>query len=283
MNTPGWAADWQAVTLWEECFDGDTSPIIRAEGSGDALTMATRHLARKDYKAAAVYARSALEALCHKTGADAHLPVIHVLSAKQRKVEHFLIALEPRLGEIRDLARRTQALSLLAHLKQARDFVLNRNAHFDVEEEDALSAEVGMAIKIVQDFTTFLGEQSWDGVNFQSGHAPALLEQMNVQLSTARELAAKGAKRQCQQAMAIAHGFFWQFYGARIGVLLPPGAQVVAAAMWKAADQQSKLDAPTKARMEAVKGYLLGGVKVADFKPEQFEAAARLLEELATT
>lgn len=279
---PDWVAPWEAVVLWEEWRDQENSPHIAVQGSGDMLQMAARHLQRKDYKAAAVYARSALEALCHKTCAAGHLPVIHVLSSKQRKVEHFLIALELRLGEIVDTARRGRALELLARLKQARDFVLNRNAHFDVEEEDTLSAEVCSAIATVRDLTTFLGEQVWDGAKFHSGRAPVLLEQLNAQLLTARLLVMNGAKRQCQEALGIAHNIFWQIYGGSLGVLLPPGAQVMASAMWKAADEQGKLDAAIKCRLESFKGYLFGSVKVADFDEARFEDAAKLLEELTS-
>src|SRR5204863_7983142 len=142
--------------------------------------------------------------------------------------------------ELVDDARRAKALQLLSRLNQARTFVLNRNAHFDLEEEDTLSAEVGAAIEVMKDLTAFLTGQSWKKSNFQNGRALTAAEQMSAQLSAARALAEKGAKHQSQRAMAAAHGFFWQIYGAKIGVLLVLGADITPAAIWKAADEQGR-------------------------------------------
>lgn len=86
-STPKWTANWKSIVLREEWQGEDPSPCIVAEGSGDLLQMANRHLEHKDYRAAAVYARSALEALCHHTCAKAHLRVVHVDLPKNRKVE----------------------------------------------------------------------------------------------------------------------------------------------------------------------------------------------------
>jgi HEPN domain-containing protein len=278
---PDWAAPWESVVLWEEWRDEEKSPRVVAEGSGDLLEMAARHLRKRDYTAAAVYARKALEALCYRICAKASLSVLHIEFPKQRKVEHFLSVLTPRLEEVVDDTRRPKALELLARLEQARAFVLNRNAHFDVEEEDTLSAEVGTALEVVEDLTAFLAEQSWAGETFHSGRKLTALEQMNAQLAAARALAAKGAKRQCQAAMKLGHGFFWQAYGATLGVLLPLGVEIAASAIWKAADEQTKVPADVKARLDAAKGYLFGSVKVDKFDAAEFEEAAKLLEEFA--
>jgi HEPN domain-containing protein len=242
--------------------------------------MAERHLKRKDYTAAAVYARKALESLCHRTCAKASLFVLHIEFPKQRKVEHFLIALTSRLKEIVDDERRTRALRLLTRLDHARTFVLNRNAHFDVEEEDILSAEVDTAIDVVSDLRTFFNEQAWDRKNFHSGRKLTPLEQMNAQLATARALVTKGAIGSCQAAMKLAHHFFWQVFGSKLDVLLPPGVEPKASAVWKASEEQGKLQTASQTRLEAVKGYLFGSVKGNEFDAEKFEQAANLLEYL---
>jgi HEPN domain-containing protein len=214
---PGWGAPWESVTLWEEWRDGENSPRIVAEGSGDLLEMADRHLQTKDYTAAAVYARKALERLCHRICAKASLFVLHVEFPNERKVEHFLNALTPRLRELVDNARRAQALQLLSRLEQARAFVLNRNAHFDLEEEDTLSAEVGTAIEVMKDLTTFLTAQSWKKANFESGRTLTSLEQMNAEISAARKAAAKGAINQARLSLANAHNAFWRVFGLKLG------------------------------------------------------------------
>jgi hypothetical protein len=155
VKTPGWGAPWEAVVLWEEWRNGENSPRVVAEGSGDLLEMAKRHLKLKDYGAAAVYGRKALESLCHLACANASVHVLHVEILKHRTLEHLFNALKPRLQELVDNTRRQTALQIFAQLEQARTFVLNRNAHFDIEEEDTLSAEVGAAITAVEDFATF--------------------------------------------------------------------------------------------------------------------------------
>lgn len=279
-STKSWGNKWTSVILRSEAI-GAESPVIIAEGSGDALEMANKHLQRKDYKAAAVYARSALEAICHRICAEAHVRVIHVEKPKMRTLEHLICALKPRLEELADDARRRIALELIVRLEQARSFVLNRNAHFDIEEEDTLSAEVGTAIKAVMDFQVFLAEQSWGKEFFRSGAQMSDQEQIKAQLNAARELVGNGANRQCQAALKAAHRLIWHVYGKKLGVLVPLGSDISESIIWKAADGQGKLLPDIKTRLEAVKGYLYGGIKISEFDNVKFEEAAKLLEELA--
>lgn len=280
VKTPGWSAPWQSIVLWEEWQEGEKSPRVVAEGSGDLLEMAESHLQRKDYTAAAVYARKFLEFLFHSTCAKANLFVLHIEFQNKRKLEHFFRVLEHRLLELVDDGRRTKALELFAGLEQARSFVLNQNAHFDVDEEDTLSGEVKAAIDVVKELKIFINEQSWDKANFQSGRNITLLEQMNAQLACARGLVAKAANRQCQNALKDAHSFFWQEYGKKLGVLMPIAAEISAPAIWKAADEQTIIPAEIKVKLEAAKPYLFGNVKVGKFDAAKFEEAAKLLEDL---
>jgi hypothetical protein len=275
-----WAANWIFIVLHEEWHDEETSPRIVAEGNGDLLEMAERHLQVKDYSAAAVYARKALESLCHTTCAMASLPVLHVELPKHRKLEHFLDSLKSRLEELVDDGRRQKALELLARLEHARGFVLNRNAHFDVEEEDTLSAEVGAAVEVVKELGAFCRAQSWEKAKFQTGRGINPLEQMRAQIAAARQMLAKGARRQCQDSMRSAHGCFWKVYGNKLGVLVPIETDITASVIWKAAEEQNKLPLGVSDRLTPVKGYLFGVVKPVDFDPAKFESVAKLLEEL---
>ena len=59
LNTP----NWKSVVFWEEWRDEEKSPRVVVEGSGDLIEMAKAHLTRKDYTAAAIYSRKALEFL----------------------------------------------------------------------------------------------------------------------------------------------------------------------------------------------------------------------------
>ena len=153
--------------------------------------MADRHLKHKDYKAAAVYARSALEALCHHTCARAHLRVVHVDLPKHRKVEHLILeVLVRRLGELRDKAQREAASgTVVARLIEARAFVLNSKSHFDAEEEDTLSGEVTAAIQVVRDLETLFKSDLWEPGNFIDGQILSAPERLNRELGEARKLA----------------------------------------------------------------------------------------------
>jgi hypothetical protein len=268
------------VTLWENWRDEDNSPHIVAEGSGDMVQMAERHLQHKDYKAAAVYARSALEALCHHTCARAALPLLHVDEPKKRKLEDYLTVLEHRLGELSDDTRRHTAQNLIARLRQARAFVLNRKSHFDVEEEDVLTAEVGAAIQTVKDFAAFLESQTWGKANFKDRNAPAV-ERMAIELAEARKLAAFHQPDDAAKSLAAAHHLAWEAYGVREKVALPIGEPLAAKSIWDAALAQGKLDAALDARLKTARPHLFGGVKAKDFDAIKFEDAAKLLEELS--
>ena len=280
VKEPGWSGDWKSVVLWEEWHGEETSPRIVAEGSGDLIETAKDHLKRKDYTAAAVYARKAFEKLCHEVCAKASLFVLHVASAKDRKVEHYWSVLKPRLAEIVDETRRAKALELAARLEQAREFVLNRNAHFDVEEEDTLSGEVSAAIEAVQRLADFLAAQPWENAGFQTGRKLSPAENLSAQLAASRAAASQGALRQCRAAMSDAHNAFWKVYGARMGALQPIGAELAAAAIWKLAREQNRIPADVEPRLEKAKPYLFGCVKKPKFDLTQFEEAAKLLEEL---
>jgi hypothetical protein len=103
---------------------------------------------------------------------------------------------------------------------------------------------------------------------------------MTAHLGAARLLVAKPALRQCHNAMRRAFGWFWRLYGAKLGVLVPLGAEPDTSTIWNAANDQGKLPAEVSAQLGAAKGYLFGSIKVAKFDELKFEKAAKLLEEL---
>ena len=286
LHKPDATPGWKSIVLWEDwrsedpsphTISKDSSPHIVAEGSGTLVEMADRHLSRKDYKAAAVYARSALEALCHHTCAKASLPVMHVTSPTDRKLGHYIDVLENRLGQLKDEASRQAATKLIARLREAQAFVLNRNSHFDVEEEDTLSGEVKAAIQTVKDLADFFEELSWKKGNFDDGQALPPAERMTIELAEARKLARFGSKEDAVKKMAAAHHLAWEAFGIREKVALPIGTLLDAKTIWNVA----KLDAGFDARLKAARPYLFGCVKSIDFDPTKFEDAAKLLKELS--
>lgn len=287
-STPGWKSvvlweDWRSEDASPHTVTKDNSPHIVAEGSGTLIEMAERHLTHADYKAAAVYARSALEALCHHTCAKASLPVVHVAGPKDRKLEHYIEVLERRLGQLKDEPNRQTANKLIARLREAQAFVLNRNSHFDVEEEDTLSGEVKAAIQTVKDLADFFERPSlWKKSNFVDGQTPVAAECLAIELAEARKLVRFGPKEDAIKKMATAHHLAWEAFGLREKVALPIGTSLDAKAIWTAALAQGKLDTDFDARLKAERPYLFGCAKPSEFDADKFEKAAKLLEELCT-
>jgi hypothetical protein len=243
--------------------------------------MADRHVVRKDYKAAAVYARSALEATCHHTCASANLSVVHVTNTKERKLGDFISVLEARLGQLKETANRETAIKLISRLREAQAFVLNRNSHFDVEEEDPLSGEVKAAIQTVKDLAGFFEKLSWKKNNFVDGQILPASEKMKIELAEARKLARFGPKEDALKKMAMAHHLAWEAFGVRLKVAIPMGQSLNAKTIWTAAQAQGKLDAGLDARLKAARPYLFGCLKPKGFDAAKFEEAAKLLEELS--
>ena len=281
LKEDAWAASWKAVVLREDYREQETSPRIVVEDSGDRLEMAISHLRRKDFHGAAVYARSALEAICHHFCAKGAIPVPHVESMKNRKLEHFIDALDPRLSELADAERRRTALRLLARVREAKTFVLNRNAHFDVEDEDVLSGEVGAAVAAVKEFGEFLATQQWARANFVSGRHLPPAERLSASLGAARAAVGLGSINQALGALNEANEAFWEAYGLRLGVLFPVGTNPRSQDVWNAAKTQSLLSTEAETLLEPVRPYLFRNVKPKDFDVVKFSSAANALEYLA--
>jgi energy-coupling factor transporter ATP-binding protein EcfA2 len=281
-ETKRWGAPWKSVVLRSESVEDGRAPFVVVEGSGDLLTIASNHLQHKDYKAAAVYARSALEKVCHETCAKAQLQVLHVKYPKERKLEHYLEAIEDRLAQLSNHARRAGALQIVERLRQARAFVLNRKSHFDAEEEDTLSAEVGAAIQVVRDLEKLFKPDLWKHSNFNDGQALSPAERMRLELAEAREFVLFNQHRdEAIKKMKVAHELAWEIYGSREKVCLPIGEQLTAKVIWDAASAQIKLDAELNERLKKARPYLFGNIEADQFDATEFESAAKLLEEIA--
>ena len=155
---------------------------------------------------------------------------------------------------------------------------MNRNSHFDVEEEDTLSDEVKAAIQTVKDLADFFEKLSWSKSNFDDGQGPSPTEQVQAELAEA--LARFGPKEDAVTEMAAAHHLAWEAYGTRMQVALPIGLPLDAKTIWTASLAQAKLDAALDTRLKAARPYLFGCVKAKDFDAARFNEAANLLEEL---
>ncbi len=275
-----WVAPWKAVVFREEWAGGEASPRVVADDCGDPFETARRHLARKDFTAAAIYVRTALETVCHTECAKSHLRILCVENQKHRKLDHYIQAIEGRLGQLADGATRDNAIRLISQVREATAFVLNREAHFDIEDEDTLSAEVGEAIKTVSDLATFLADTLPRKQEFFGEMMLRPSDLAAIDLAEASKLAAHGMHVDSLKKLASAHKSAWEALGARRGVSLPMGAQPSAAVVWSAARDQDKLDAVLDERLKAARPYLFGSLDAADFSPAGFAAAVSLVDEL---
>ena len=282
MESSHMSASWKAIILFEDKREQETSPRIVVEDSGDRIEMAARHLRRKDYHGAAVYVRIALEGMCHQACAAGAIPVPHVESQKDRKLEHFLAVLDTKLCELLDDERRKIAVQLLARIRMAKGFVLNRNAHFDVEEEDTLSGEIVSAIATVKNFGDFLKSQHWAKSNFRGGQQLTPAERLTANIGAARDAVSRGGLKQALGSLGEANEAFWEIFGARLGVQFPVGTKPTTPDIWNAAKVQNRLSPSVEARLNPLRPYLYGSVKSKDIEVAKFADAANTLEELAT-
>jgi hypothetical protein len=195
-------------------------------------------------------------------------------------LDHYIQAIEARLGQLADGATRDNAIRLISQVREATAFVLNREAHFDLEDEDTLSAEVGEAIKTVSDLATFLADTLPRKQEFFGEIALRPADLAAIDLAEASKLAAHGMHVDSLKKLASAHTSAWEAFGARRGVSLPMGAQPSAAVVWSAARDQDKLDAVLDERLKAARPYLFASLDAADFSPAGFAAAASLVDEL---
>ena len=150
-----WIFPWRAVSLRARRALGLELTIVASE-SGTLLQQAKSHQEMGDFKAAAVYARSAWEATLGWYCAEWRLPVRHMTARRGLDTEDFLRAISEHLRELADPVTSLEAVGVLAEIRHARRFVLNPNAHYDPELEDEIGAEVGATIQAVEDFEDFV-------------------------------------------------------------------------------------------------------------------------------
>lgn len=150
-----WRGKWRAVTIRTQRALGMSQPLLVA-ASGTLLAQAQEHLDGGDTKAAAVYARSAWEAILSWYCAEWHLPVTYAESRRELDTDAFLRSIVAQFCKLRNGRDREWAHGVVQEIKYARQFVLNPHAHYDPEREDEISAEIADGIRAVSDFELLL-------------------------------------------------------------------------------------------------------------------------------
>lgn len=129
--------NWKTMEFYaQRCKDGTELPCIH-DGI-DFLTTAEKHLEKCDYKAAAVYTRSAFEKMIRKHCEKKRKPVVFKSSLKNYKTEDFWQVLEA------DLSQKTRD-----EIETYRSLVLNTFSHYNTERYE-IKAELEGAIKAVK-------------------------------------------------------------------------------------------------------------------------------------
>ncbi len=146
-----WAGnEWRSILIRPEMHRQSGLLTIAHEESGTALEIADLCLARRDYKAAAVYARTALETIFHNNAERLHIAVHFKKDQHTHDTDDFLIPFENRLDHLIDPLTRSQAKALVAELRFVRRTVLNAYAHADEISQDELAGEVDHGIAVVR-------------------------------------------------------------------------------------------------------------------------------------
>lgn len=155
LGQGGWQRQWKHVTLRTSRALSVECPILVTE-SGPLLAQAKVHFEGGDSKAAAVYARSAWEAMLGWYCAEWHLPVPYAESRRELDTDAFLCSITRHLEMLRNPEDYQFARGVVQEIKHARKFVLNPNAHHNSELEDEISAEIADGIRAVEDFELLL-------------------------------------------------------------------------------------------------------------------------------
>ena len=138
-------SDWKTVEFYAQpCENGTEIPIIFDDQ--DLVAKAEQHLQRCDYKAAAVYTRSAFEKLIRKHCERKKKPVVFKPRLKDYTTEDFWKVIKDELPE----QTRTD-------IETYRPLVLNAFSHYNTERHE-IKTELGNAIQAVKDVKSELAK-----------------------------------------------------------------------------------------------------------------------------
>jgi recombinational DNA repair ATPase RecF len=128
--------DWKTIEFYaRDCHDGSQMPMI--VDCPDLLAKAKYHLDSCDYKAAAVYARSAFEKII-QNACEGNKAITYRRRLKDYTTEHFWNALK---GDLQQTTRE--------RIETYRSLVLNTFSHYNTERHE-IRAELNSAIQAVE-------------------------------------------------------------------------------------------------------------------------------------
>jgi hypothetical protein len=277
-RSPRWSHKWKSFVLRARRVGADTVPIVDSEDSGPLLQTAVSCLARQDLKAAAVYTRTALEAILQQYSSKWKLRVRFATDLRDLNTEDFLVVLKLQLDGLIDPVLKEEAELLLWEVKLARRFVLNAFAHQNQSTEDELSGEVGEAIQAVARLELFLSKLKRNSFGDDAQGKTASVAQL---VALARRLVREGRNEAALRALHHASDDFVREYLTQKHVPVLYRAKYDTSELLGAAFPKASLMERDRIRVKAVKPYLIGHVKLAHYDPLRFESAANFLMEAA--
>lgn len=265
---------WHSLVLRQEKCPNTGLVTITYEESGTALETAELCLSRRDHRAAAVYARTALESVLQKHADRLRLTVRYKKDQRKLNSEHFLQPIERRFDYLADSSKRSEGKGLLAELRFCRRTVLNAFAHADEISVDEIAGEVEHAITIVRRFEAFLaslGKSDFAGI---SSEAEAPVPQLLMQ---ARQHATDGNHIAACCSMKQATELFVTEYAESIGIPLPFRRAPSFRDLFRAVFPEDAMDTNERRAFRRLKPFLFGTYKRDEFNEARFDDAVRLI------
>lgn len=265
---------WRSVVLKPAKCNKTGLVTIAHDESGTALETAELCLTRRDHKAAAVYARTALEAILHKHADRLHLAVQFKKNRLQLDTDDFLNPFEKKFEHLADTLKKTIANALVAELRFVRRTVLNAFAHADEISEDEIAGEVDHGIAVVRQFGEFF--ESLKKADFASEAIeakPALLQM----LKAARQLAAAGNYKGAGWALAEATHTFVTEYPEAIGLQMQYKRNPSFNHLFRAVFPEDVMDTAEKHAFRRLLPYFFGTFNPKEFDQSLFDESIRLI------
>jgi energy-coupling factor transporter ATP-binding protein EcfA2 len=269
--------EWRSIVLRPEKCPQTALVTIAHEDSGTALETAEHCLAKRDHKAAAVYARTALEALLHKNADRLHLPVRFKRDQHKLNTEHFLQPIEQRFDHLTDPAKELEGKGLLAELRFARRTVLNAFAHADEISEDEIAGEIEHGISVVRQFQDFMEQLQREDFDETVTQGTLSIPEL---LTLATKMANAGnAGAALDMLEKAAHALVQQRCELK-RAKLEFRRHYPHSLLFGAAFPKTDLSPRAEALLRMVGPYLLGCVDRDHFDPARFAAALRFVAQV---
>ena len=274
-----WAGnEWRSILIRPEIHRQSGLLTIAHEESGTALEVADLCLARRDYKAAAVYARTALEAIFHAHAERLNLAVHFKKDQHTHETEDFLKPLENKFAHLLDPLTRAQAKGLVAELRFVRRTVLNAYAHADEISQDELAGEVDHGIAVVRRFGVFLE-------SLHKGHFCKIPPDTNLPwpqlLAMATTQAAGGSYAAAGSLLKQATEVFVFEYPEALNLSLPFKRNPTFSEMFTVVFPLDAMAVDEAHTFRPLLPYFFGNYEPKDFKPALFDATIRLIRHTA--